>query len=83
MAKVELKQPIVQEISEMINGAQSVVVVDYRGLTVAEDTQLRKQLREAGGFYKVYKNTLVNRAVEGTEFESLRDSFEGPNAFAV
>ena len=58
MAKVELKQPIVQEISEMINGAQSVVVVDYRGLTVAEDTQLRKQLREAGVSYKVYKNTL-------------------------
>lgn len=83
MAKVELKQPIVQEISEMINGAQSVVVVDYRGLTVAEDTQLRKQLREAGVSYKVYKNTLVNRAVEGTEFESLRDSLEGPNAFAA
>ena len=83
MAKVELKQPIVREISEMINGAQSVVVVDYRGLTVAEDTQLRKQLREAGVSYKVYKNTLVNRAVEGTEFESLRDSLEGPNAFAV
>lgn len=83
MAKVELKQPIVQEISEMINGAQSVVVVDYRGLTVAEDTQLRKQLREAGVSYKVYKNTLVNRAVEGTELESLRDSLEGPNAFAV
>ena len=83
MAKVELKQPIVQEISDMINGAQSVVVVDYRGLTVAEDTQLRKQLREAGVSYKLYKNTLVNRAVEGTEFESLRDSLEGPNAFAV
>ena len=48
MAKVELKQPIVQEISENIKDAQSVVVVDYRGLTVAEDTQLRKQLREAG-----------------------------------
>ena len=45
VAKVELKQPIVQEISENIKDAQSVVVVDYRGLTVAEDTQLRKQLR--------------------------------------
>ena len=60
MAKVELKQPIVDEISGVINGAQSVVVVDYLGLTVAEDTQLRKQLREAGVTYKVYKNTLVN-----------------------
>ena len=83
MAKVELKQPIVDEISGAIKDAASVVVVDYRGLTVAEDTQLRKQLREAGVSYKVYKNTLVNRAVEGTEFESLRDSLEGPNAFAV
>ena len=83
MAKVELKQPIVQEISENIKDAQSVVVVDYRGLTVAEDTQLRKALREAGVSYKVYKNTLVKRAIAGTEFESLSDSLEGPNAFAI
>ncbi len=83
MAKVELKQPIVQEISENIKDAQSVVVVDYRGLTVAEDTQLRKQLREAGVAYKVYKNTLVNFAIKGTDFESLSDVLEGPNAFAI
>ena len=83
MAKVELKQPIVQEISEQITDAQSVVVVDYRGLTVAEDTQLRKQLREAGVAYKVYKNTLVNFAIKGTDFESLSDVLEGPNAFAI
>ena len=83
MAKVELKQPIVQEISEQIKDAQSVVVVDYRGLTVAEDTQLRKQVREAGVAYKVYKNTLVNFAIKGTDFESLSDVLEGPNAFAI
>ena len=83
MAKVELKRPIVQEISENIKDAQSVVVVDYRGLTVAEDTQLRKALREAGVSYKVYKNTLVNRAIAGTEFESLKESLEGPSAFAI
>ena len=83
MAKVELKQPIVQEISENIKDAQSVVVVDYRGLTVAEDTQLRKALREAGVAYKVYKNTLVNFAIKGTDFESLSDVLEGPNAFAI
>lgn len=83
VAKVELKQPIVDEISGVINGAQSVVVVDYLGLTVAEDTQLRKQLREAGVTYKVYKNTLVNRAIQGTEFEGLKDVLEGPSAFAV
>ena len=83
MAKVELKQPIVQEISDNIKDAQSLVVVDYRGLTVAEDTELRKALREAGITYKVYKNTLVKRAIAGTEFESLTDSLEGPNAFAI
>ncbi len=83
MAKVELKQPIVQEISDVIKDSQTVVVVDYRGLSVAEDTLLRKQLREAGITYKVYKNTLVSRAVEGTEYESLKDVLEGPNAFAV
>ena len=83
MAKVELKQPIVQEIAENIKDAQSVVIVDYRGLTVAQDTQLRKQLREAGITYKVYKNTLMNFAFKGTEFESLIDSLEGPNAIAI
>ena len=83
MAKVELKQPVVQEISDNMKGAQAAVVVDYRGLTVAEDTQLRRTLREAGVTYKVYKNTLVRRAIEGTEFESLKDILEGPNAFAI
>ena len=83
MAKVELKQPIVQEIAGNVEGAQSVVVVDYRGLTVAEDTQLRKELREAGICYKVYKNTLMNLAFKGTEFESLAQVLEGPSAIAI
>ena len=83
MAKVELKQPIVQEISENIKEAQSVVVVDYRGLTVAEDTQLRKELREAGVTYKVYKNTMMNFAFKGTDFESLAPVLEGPSAIAI
>lgn len=83
MAKVELKQPIVQEISESIKEAQSVVVVDYRGLTVAEDTQLRKELREAGITYKVYKNTMMNFAFKGTDFESLAPVLEGPSAIAI
>ena len=83
MAIVELKQPIVEEISEKIKGAQSVVIVDYRGLTVAEDTELRKTLREAGVTYKVYKNTLMNFAFKGTEFESLSETLEGPNAIAI
>ena len=83
MAKVELKQPIVQAIAEEIKDAQSVVLVDYRGLTVAQDTELRKQLREAGVVYKVYKNTMMKRAFEGTEFEGLENCLEGPSAIAV
>ena len=83
MAKVELKQPIVAEISEVIKGAQSVVLVDYRGLTVEEDTALRKQLREAGVNYKVYKNTLMNFAFKGTDFEALAPYLNGPSAIAV
>ncbi len=83
MAKVELKQPVVQEIAENVKDAQSVVVVDYRGLTVAEDTALRKQLREAGVTYKVYKNTMMNFAFKGTDFEALKDVLEGPSAIAI
>ncbi|GAB5615407.1 50S ribosomal protein L10 [Faecalimonas canis] len=83
MAKVELKQPIVQAIAEDIAGAQSAVLVDYRGLTVAEDTELRKQLREAGVIYKVCKNTMMKRAFEGTEFAGLEEYLEGPSALAI
>ena len=75
-AKVELKQPIVEEIKASLDGAKGVVLVDHRGLTVEQDTVLRKSLREAGVTYKVYKNTLVKRAIEGTEFESLKDLLE-------
>ena len=83
MAKVELKQPIVDEISNYLNGAAGVVLVDYRGLTVEQDTQLRKQLREAGVVYKVYKNTLVKRAIAGTQYEGMTDLLDGPNAIAI
>lgn len=83
MAKVELKQPIVDEISANIKGAQSIVLVDYRGLTVEQDTNLRKQLREAGVTYKVYKNTLMNFAFKGTDFEGLTSYLAGPSAIAI
>lgn len=83
MAKVELKQPIVEEISANIKDAQSVVLVDYRGLTVEQDTNLRKELRAAGVTYKVYKNTLMNFAFKGTDFEALAPYLEGPSAMAV
>lgn len=83
MAKLEIKQPIVDEISELLNGAKTAVIVDYRGLTVEQDTNLRKQLREAGVVYKVYKNTMINFAIKGTEFEALASHLEGPTAIAV
>ena len=83
MAKVELKQPVVKEISAAIEGAQSVVLVDHRGLTVQQDTELRKQLREAGVTYKVYKNTMMNFAFKGTDCEGLSDLLNGPSAIAV
>ena len=83
MAKVELKQPIVAEIAELLDGAAAAVVVDYRGLTVEQDTVLRKQLREAGVTYKVYKNTMIRFAAKGTAFEALEPHLEGPTAIAV
>ena len=83
MAKVELKQPVVQAIAEDAKDATSVVLVDYRGLTVAEDTEMRKQLREAGVTYKVYKNTMIRFAAKGTAFEALEPNLEGPTALAV
>jgi large subunit ribosomal protein L10 len=83
MAKVELKQPVVKEIAEHLNGAQAAVLVDYRGLTVEQDTRLRKELREAGLVYKVYKNTMINFAIKDTEFETLAPHLEGPTAIAI
>ena len=83
MAKVELKQPVVAAIAEDVKDAASVVLVDYRGLTVAQDTELRKQLREAGVIYKVCKNTMMKRAFEGTDFAGLNEYLEGPSAIAI
>ncbi len=83
MAKTELKQPVVTEIAENVDGALGVVLVDYRGLTVEQDTQLRKELREAGVVYKVYKNTMMVRAFEGTDFEQLKPDLAGPSAIAI
>ena len=82
MAKVEIKKPIVDEISAHLDGAKAAVVVDYRGLTVEQDTALRKKLREAGVVYKVYKNTYLKRAFEGSDFAQLDKDLEGPTAVA-
>ena len=83
MAKVELKQPVVNEISGNLDGAKAALLVQYLGLTVEQDTALRKELREAGVIYKVYKNTLMKRAFDGTEFDALDKHLEGPNAIAI
>ncbi len=82
MAKVEQKQPVVEEIKGYVATAKAAVLVDYRGLTVAQDTELRKKLREAGVVYKVYKNTMLNFAFKGTEFEALAKDLNGPTAVA-
>lgn len=83
MAKVELKKPIVDEIAGVIADADSVVLVNYSGLTVAQDTKLRRELREAGISYKVYKNTMMKLAFQGTACESLCEHLESTNALAV
>lgn len=83
MAKVELKQPVVDEIVSTVKDAQAVVLVNYSGLTVEQDTILRKELRESGVQYKVYKNTMMHRAFAGTDFEQLSDHLNGTNALAV
>ena len=82
-SKVEQKQPLVQEIATLLKEAKGTVIVDYRGLTVEQDTRLRKQLREANVTYKVYKNTMIHLAAQGTEYEVLDPMLEGPTAVAV
>ena len=82
-AKIDLKKPVLEEISAQVEGAQCVLLVNYSGLTVAQDTQLRKELREAGVHYKVYKNTMMKRAFAGTALESLTKDLDGTNAIAI
>ncbi len=73
------KQAIIDEIKEKLEKAPSAVVIDYMGITVAQADAMRKKLREAEVDYTVYKNTLVRRAIEGTAYESLGDTLEGPS----
>ena len=79
---IETKKVKVSEIAEKFQAASSVVVVDYRGLTVAQVTELRKQLREAGVEFKVYKNTLTRRAAEIAGVAGINEFLTGPNAIA-
>ncbi|KAA1188314.1 50S ribosomal protein L10 [Photorhabdus heterorhabditis] len=76
------KQAIVAEVSEVAKGALSAVVADSRGVTVDKMTELRKAGREAGVYIRVVRNTLIRRAVEGTEYECLKEAFIGPTLIA-
>ncbi|MDM8533301.1 50S ribosomal protein L10 [Clostridiaceae bacterium HSG29] len=78
----EMKKKIVEEIKGKLEKSKSVILSDYRGLNVTETSELRKNFREAGVEYKVYKNNLVKLAVEGTEFAELAKDLVGPNAIA-
>ncbi|MCL6454752.1 MAG: 50S ribosomal protein L10 [Alicyclobacillus sp.] len=82
MSAIEEKQQLVEEIAERLSSAKATIVTDYRGLTVAEVTELRKQLREAGVEYHVYKNTMTRRAAEKAAVQGLDDLLTGPNAIA-
>lgn len=80
--KLEQKQQIVAEVNEAAGSALSAVLADYRGLTVAEMTEMRAKARDNGVYLRVVRNTLARRAVEGTEYECLNDAFTGPTLVA-
>ena len=80
---LKAKQAIIDEIKGKLEKAQSCVIVDYMGITVEEADGMRKKLREAHVDYTVYKNTLVKRAIDGTEYADLAQVLEGPSAVAI
>ncbi len=80
---LEQKQQQVAALKEKLSAAITGVIVDYKGITVADDTALRKELREAGIEYFVVKNTLLSRAIEGTELEEMKSVLEGTTAIAL
>ena len=80
---IQMKSQVVAEIVEKLQKSSSTIVVDYKGLTVEEVTELRKKMREAGVEYKVYKNTMMHRAFEGTQCEELIQHLHGTNAIAI
>lgn len=80
---LEQKKQQVAELSEKLSKAITGVVVDYKGITVADDTTLRKELREAGIEYFVVKNTILGRAIEGTDLEEMKSVLEGTTAIAL
>ena len=79
---IEAKKGVVADIKQKFEKAHSAVLVDYRGLNVAEDTELRNQLRKAGVEYAVLKNTMINLAVKDMGLDGMKSHLEGPTAVA-
>ncbi|MBQ4339338.1 MAG: 50S ribosomal protein L10 [Clostridia bacterium] len=80
---LEQKKQVVAEFTDLINNSVAGVVVDYKGITVADDTKLRKELREAGVKYSVVKNTLLGLAAKNTGLDEMTDVLEGTTAIAI
>ncbi|MEE8157131.1 MAG: 50S ribosomal protein L10 [Gammaproteobacteria bacterium] len=76
--RLEEKKALVAEVHSAASSALAAVAAEYRGLTVAEMTELRRNARESGVYVRVVKNTLAKRAIEGTEFECLNEGLTGP-----
>ena len=76
--KLEDKKTFVKEVNAVAGDSVTAVAAEYRGLSVAEMTELRREARNAGVYLRVVKNTLARRAVEGTEFECMKDTLKGP-----
>ena len=79
----EEKAAVIEEVSAQVAQAGSIVLAEYRGLTVEKITQLRKQARESGVYLRVLKNTLVRRAVKDTPYEKLADQMVGPLMYGI
>lgn len=77
------KQEVVSDLATKLKGSVAGVLVDYKGITVADDTKLRRELREAGVEYFVVKNTLLERAADQVGFQDLKDHLSGTSALAI
>jgi large subunit ribosomal protein L10 len=80
---IEQKKAVVAEVTEQFKDAQAALVAEYRGLTVAQMTDLRSKARKSDIYLRVVKNTLARRAIQGSEFECMKDQFTGPLALAI
>jgi len=80
---LEQKQAVVAEVSKVVSDAKAAILAEYRGLTVAQMTDLRRKANQDGVYVRVVKNTLVRRAVDGSPYECLKDHLKGPLAFVA